>query len=179
MIVPRLRTPIPLDSLVDALDAAHHQLRGMQLSAMSLAIAASMLELEHGTGIFNGVLCLRAVLDFNEGNHDEDAAARADPNTPVFNTVPEHEVGAGGVDYHATHVRQAYPDAVAGAVGFWQVLLDNFSDAYDAIVVGDVHAFVMALKLHHYFTATEASYEHGVASMVSQWLARIAAAGGV
>lgn len=178
MLVARFRTPIPLDELVDALDAAHHQLRGIQLSAISLAIAAAQLELEHGTGLVDGKLCLRGVFDFNEGNRDASSSVRADPSVPIFETVLEREVGPAG-EYHQQHVREAYPDAVAGAVGYWQALLDTFGHAYDAIVAGDVSAFVHALKVRGYFTATEASYEHGVEPMVARWEARIAAAGGV
>lgn len=179
MIVPRLRTPVAFDQLVDALDSGHHELRGWGLTPDSYAIAAAQLELEHGTFSISGALFLRGVFDDNLGNHDATRAERADPSIPVFDTVPEREVGAGGQEYHAQHVRRSYEDAVEGAKGYWQALLDGFEPAYDAICAGDPIKFVEALKQAKYFTGDEASYESFVASAFARWQARIAAAGAV
>lgn len=179
MLVQRFRTPVPLDQLLSALDAGHRERFGYALSPDSYAIAAAMLELEHGTGLVHGVLCLRSVFNDNLGNHDAPASAIADPLTPVFSTVPEREVAADGGEYHAQHVRQAYPDATEGARGFWDILFSRFPDAYDELVAGDPVGFVQALKQEKYFTGSEATYEHFVTVRVASWQAQIAEAGGL
>jgi hypothetical protein len=182
MLVARFLTPVPLGDLVDVLDAGHHRLTGESLTPDAYAIAAAQLQLEHGTGTVNGVPSLRGVFDENLGNHDDDEPTVDErPGSPVtvFQTVPEHEVGAGGKPYQAVHLREAYPDAIEGARGYWQALRDDFSAAYGAIGDGDLVAFVHALKLRHYFTASEADYLRGMQGMVASWRTRIAAAGAV
>lgn len=175
MIVPRLQTPVPFAVLPGALDAAHRELRGESLSSDAYAIACAQLELEHGSATIGGELCLRGVFNDNLGNHDATAAERADPSVPIFDTVLEHEVGPTGKSFQAGHVREAYPDAVEGAKGYWTALTEHFASAYNAIAAGDPHAFVEALKAARYFTASEQSYEHAVDGMVAAWRARIAA----
>lgn len=175
MIVPRLKTPVPFAALPAALDAGHREAFGYSLSDQAYAIAASQLELEHGTVTIAGDLYLRGVFDDNLGNHDATRDERADPSTPVFQTVPEHEDGPKG-PYTAEHVRVAYPDAVEGAKGYWRALSDGFPDAYQACVDGDPAKFVEALKAEHYFTGPELSYERAVDGRVAAWTARIEAA---
>ncbi len=179
MLVTRFRTPVPLDGLLDALDAGHNERFGYGLSPDSYCIAAAQLELEHGTFLVDGVLCLRGVFDNNLGNHDETSAERADPSIQAFETVPEREVAAGGADYHAQHIREAYPDAVEGAKGYWDALFAQFEPAYDAIVAGDAPGFVKALKADDYFTGSEVTYEHFVETRVAAWQARVTANGGL
>ncbi len=178
MIVPCVRTPVPLEDLPDVLDAGHHRLRGFGLSPDAIAIAAAQLQLEHGVGSLAGAPCLAGVYGFNLGNHDASTEERADPAAPIFLTVLEREVGAAG-DYRAQHLRRAYVDATAGAVGYWQTLLDTFTEAYDAMAAGDVDGFVHQLKVRKYFTAAERDYDRIEEQLVATWRARIAAAGAV
>jgi hypothetical protein len=175
MIVPRLKTPVPFSVLPAALDVGHREAFGDSRSDDAYAIAAAQLELEHGTITISGALYLRGVFDDNLGNHDATKDERADPTIPVFETVPEHEDGPQG-SFEAEHVRQAYPDAVEGARGYWHALSIGFPDAYQACVDGDPAKFVEALKAERYFTGPELAYEHAVAGRVTAWRARIQAA---
>lgn len=188
MIVPRVLTPFACADLPAALDAGHHRARGFGLSADSYAIAGAQLELEHGRRVVSaadvaghppaapllGCEVLWGCFGYNLGNHDATSADRADPAVPIFQTVPEGEVGPGG-RYTAQHWRVASPDLASGAERFWRGLLDGFSDAYDALVAGDVPGFVHALKEHGYFTASEAQYDRIEEALVGAWRARVAA----
>jgi hypothetical protein len=172
VIVPRLKTPVPFAALPTALDLGHHGAYGYSLSDDAYAIACAQLELEHGVVTIAGAPYLRGVYDDNLGNHDATASERNDPSVPVFQTVPEHEEGPRG-PYTAEHVREAYPDAVEGATGYWRALRGGFPDAYQACVDGKPDAFVEALKAEKYFTGNEAAYEHAVEGRVAAWRARI------
>jgi hypothetical protein len=172
-LVPRLRTPVPFAAVVDALDAGHQRLTGSSLTPESYAIAASQLQEEHGVGTVAGAQVLWAVWNYNLGNHDALRGERSDPSVSIFDTSPEHEVLAGH-DATARHVRRAYLDAIDGAEGYWTCIRDDFSEAYQAIVDGDLVAFVAALKKRGYFTASEAVYLHAMVQIVSGWTHRIA-----
>jgi len=178
VIVACVRTPVPLEDLVDALDAGHHRAQLFGLTPDALAIAAAQLQLEHGIGLVDGTMSLRGVFGYNLGNHDATGPDRADTSARLFLTVLEREVGASG-EYKAQHVRRAYPDAIAGACGYWETLRDTFTEAYDAMAAGDVDGFVHQLKVCGYFTAAERDYDHLEEQLVADWRARIAAAGAV
>jgi phospholipase C len=57
---------------------------------------------------------------------------------------------------------QAYPDFETGITGYFTVKRDNFNDAYQAALSGDLDAFLDALERLHYFTAQSDSYKQGV-----------------
>jgi phospholipase C len=57
---------------------------------------------------------------------------------------------------------QAYPDFETGITGYFTVKRDNFNDAYQAALSGDLNAFLDALERLHYFTAQSDSYKQGV-----------------
>lgn len=164
MIVPRVRTPVPVEGLADALDAAHRGIRGWGIPTDAGRIAVAQLRLEHG--VSDG--CLRGVYGFNFGNHDASPAERADPTCAVFETLPEHEDSQRG-PYVVTHVRRAYADLDDGLRGYWDTLFGTrYEAAYEAMCAGDPRGFVHALKGAGYFTADERLYLRAVLAQMPQ-----------
>lgn len=191
MSVPRFLTPIPVADLPRVLDDGHGRARGISLPLDAIALGCAQLEVEHGRRVVSaadvsahpevapmlGMEVLWAVWRWNLGNHDATAEERADAWLPIFQTVPENEVGPRGA-YKAQHYRRAYEDAGAGAEGYWRCLYLGFGDAYDRLYAGDVPGFVHALKVGRYFTASEAQYELLEEGLVAAWRPRVAAAFG-
>lgn len=189
MIVPRRFTPIPCSAIPEALDDGHRRFRGCSISDDAYAIAGAQLELEHGRRIVSaadvvrvpearsllGAEVLWGVWGTNLGNHDATADDRDDPTIPIFQTVPEGELGPTGT-YKAQHWRRAYEDIGAGCEGYWRCLYFGFGDAYEAMRSGDIDGFVHDLKLANYFTAREAQYDQIEEALVAGWRKRIAAA---
>lgn len=185
MIVPRVRTPVLVADFPDIVRAGYtaDTPGGPELSDNAVALACAMLEEEHGRHVavaadkvapeLLGKDTVWAIWGNNWGNHDATRAEQADRTVAVFETVPEHE-GSASSTTKARHVRRAYPDATAGASGFWTTIRTTFSNAYQALIVGDAAEYVHALKVRHYFTADETVYLRGVEQMVSAWRKRLA-----
>ena len=152
ILVPRVITSVPLDTLPEYLDSAHHELKGFGLPTDAYAIAVAQLKLEHGirSDDLGGVWC------FNFGNID--ATPEDKESVPCFVTVAEHEDSERG-PYTAKHIRRAYPDEIAGLVGYWEALTGRYVDAYLRLVNGDVDGFADRLRARGYYTAPERQYD--------------------
>jgi len=164
--IERRLTPVPLDGLQEALDAAHRGLRGTSLGDDAYALVEAMLRLEHGVSAG----ALRGVWWWNLGNHDATEHDLADAAIDIFQTVPEREVDARGRDYHAVHYRVAYRCLDDGLRGYWRTLLDGYPEAYEELEAEEVDAgrFARALKAGGYYSASEASYEHALRAIVAE-----------
>lgn len=167
-LVPRTRTPVALEDLAPALVAGFHDACGYEPAPEAVALAWSQLCLE--AGVAGDVL--RGLFNDNLGNHDADAEERA--SGPVFETVFERELGAGGVEYHATHIRPAYDDLEGGAEGYWRRLRSGFPEAFAAMDGGDPQAFAVALKSERYFTDDAHAYAAGLARWLAEYSRRFA-----
>lgn len=159
MIVPRVRTPVPLLGLAERLDAAAHARLATCPGGDRIRVACAQLELEHG--VRDGALS--GVWDENFGNRDASAEDRADPSVAVFTTVPEREVGPQG-EYHALHVRRAFQSVEEGMQDWWWWMYTR-PELYEAM--SDPRDFAAALKSLRYYTAPESDYAAGLARLAA------------
>lgn len=165
ILVPRHKTPVPLDELPGALRQAHREAFAFEPCESALELAFAMLCYE--AGVSGGLL--RGVYNENLGNHDATAEERA--AGPVFQTVSEREV-IGGHSAQRIHVRPSYDDAESGAVGWWHRLREGFVEAYEAMQTGTVRDFAIALKSRGYYTSDAGSYARGLALWVAEYQRR-------
>jgi hypothetical protein len=159
MIVPRVRTPLPLASLPAQLQDAGRLALGADPGLWRCRCAWAQLVLEHGRESAGGVVMLGGIFGWNFGNHDVTDAERADPSVPVFSTVPEHE-GDAASSATQVHVRRAYASPLDGLAAFWQLFITGrFAGAWEAMGDPDgPERFAVALASLRYYTADEAAY---------------------
>ena len=69
----------------------------------------------------------------------------------------------GGVDTIVRAEFRAFADLDAGMADYFKELRTTFADAWPAILAGDTAAYAHALKLAHYYTASEANYAAALA----------------
>lgn len=167
MIVPRVRTPVPLSTLLDALDAAGHEVLASCPGVDRLAVAWAQLALEHGVDPpqVGHDRMLRGLFNYNFGNRDASAAEIADPGISVFETVAEREV-INGVETTRVHHRRAYPTAHAGLVAWWEAMRTRWIDAFE--VMEDTRAFAIALREAGYYTASAEAYAAALVPLAAQ-----------
>lgn len=165
MIVPALRTPIPLGDLphllAEAYDVAFPSV--VQASALPDAgrrIAIAQLVLEHGREGHRPDGALWNILCNNAGNQDAGHAdllpsPEASP-VELFRTVAECEGTA--CQRRAQHVRRAYDTVEDGLAAYWLRLAEAYPAALAGLRGGSVEVFVGGLEARGYFTASAASY---------------------
>jgi hypothetical protein len=150
VIVPRARTPVPLDGLLIDLHSAGHEVLGTCPGVDACAVAWAQLVHEHARDAEGR---LRGIWNYNFGNRDAPRAL-VGSSIAVFESVLEHEDLTTG-PARVPHLRFAYADAYTGLLAWWAAMRDR----WDAVAeMTDPKAFARALKRDHYYTGPESAY---------------------
>jgi hypothetical protein len=157
-VVPRERTPLSDDALRDAAAAGHVRAFGVPPSEARLSVAWAMLALEHAHG--------EALWCNNFGNVDAGAGWQG---AAFALTATE---GSGATAHPETKLLRAFPDAVAGACGWWHFLEEHDASALVAFDAGDGVGAAIALKARGYYTGDLGAYERALRSLVAEYARR-------
>lgn len=156
MKVDRIRTPVPLDELIELIDQTGHEVLGW-CPGDARCVAWAQLVHEHGRTEPQAAerVSLRGIWNYNFGNRDAPGSAVGAPDVQVFVSVREREVKPDGSEYYTEHLRYAYPDAYTGLCAWWE----SMRVRWEAIgEMQDPVAFARQLKSKGYYTGSEQVY---------------------
>lgn len=149
--VPRVRTPISPEDLVDVLARGHHAALGEPPGEPRLRMAWAQVMLENGRG--------RDIICFNIGNI---TAGPAWPGPFYVEHVRERVQRDPDVWRDLDLRFRARRDHVDGAADYWRRIAGEYASALPLFDSGDVDGAVTELSRLRYFTALVAPYERGV-----------------
>ena len=162
-LVPTLRTPLTSAQAIAGFHAACLRVVGM-LADEALAIIVSQSALE--TGRWKSLYCN------NFGNEKATSSWSGD-----YYMIRCNEILSDGKLHwfdppHPQTWFRAFPDAATGAESHVRFLSQNarYSEAWHAALRGDPVAYAHALKVHGYYTASEALYTKAVVSLFNEFL---------
>jgi hypothetical protein len=155
------RTPVTRADLRAAISRALGRTDGAAPSddLVNVLTAHASLETASGDRMYN----------FNFGGIK---GASASGNTAVCRT---HEV-LGGKDVVIKDGFRAYGSLDEGALDYVRTMRSRFGAALVPAARGDVTGFASALKSAHYYTASQADYAHGLASLMGAPMGQVSSA---
>lgn len=161
-LVPTVRTTLTSAQAIAGFHAACMRVAGM-LTDEAVAIIVSQSALE--TGRWKSLYC------FNFGNEKATASWSGD-----YYMIRCNEIIGGKLEWfdppHPQTWFRAFPDAATGAESHVRFLSQSarYAQAWHAALVGDPAAYAHALKVHGYYTASEALYTRAVVSLFNEFL---------
>lgn len=159
-LVPTTRTPLTAAQTLAAFyDALVPAIGGIGARVLAMVTAQSALE----TGRWKSLYC------FNFGNEKVGSSWDGDYYQIRCNEIIDHKVVWFDPPHPQTWFR-AFDSAAEGADSHIEFLTKHEPTAFNAALAGDPVAYAHQLKVHGYYTASEALYARAVVSLFNEFL---------